>query len=260
MSGGKDSVAMCDLLLKNKYPVDYIIFNDTTDEHDAMYRYIDKVEEYFLKRYGKKITRLNPVKTYKEYIFSVRTRGENIGKIQGLPNPAMVFCEWRRDSKILPMQKWIKEKDIKDYSVYFGFTTNERKRATTDMSLINNGTAIYPLINDFKMSEQDCFLYLEKQEMQNPLYKHFTRTGCAKCQYQSTRSWFMVWKHYNKKWQEVKQLEKEVKEHKTEATSYHFFNHYKTAEEMEAEFKKIDKQKQLFNLEDEPLKDCFCKI
>lgn len=260
ISGGKDSTVMCDLLLKNDYPVDYIIFNDTLDEFEEMYKYINKVEEYLKSRYGKNITRLKPVKTYDEYIFNVRSRGENAGKIMGLPNPVMGFCEWRRDSKIIPMQKWIKSNDIQDYKVYIGFTTDERHRAGGDINLVNNGSPIYPLIEYFNMSERSCQEYLINQEMENPLYRHFSRTGCAKCQYQSKADWFNIWKYYPKVWEDVKDLEKRVKNYHIEATSYNIFIDYKTTEDMEKEFIKADKQGSLFDFSDEPLKDCFCNI
>ena len=51
LSGGKDSTAMCDLLLKHKYPLDYIVFCDTLAEFSEMYAYLDKVKEYFAKKY-----------------------------------------------------------------------------------------------------------------------------------------------------------------------------------------------------------------
>ena len=47
ISGGKDSTVMCDLLLKNGYQVDYIVFNNTLIEHKEMYQYINKLEKYF---------------------------------------------------------------------------------------------------------------------------------------------------------------------------------------------------------------------
>ena len=44
LSGGKDSTAMCDLLLKNNYPLDFILFCDTLAEFDEMYVYLNKVK------------------------------------------------------------------------------------------------------------------------------------------------------------------------------------------------------------------------
>ena len=81
ISGGKDSVTMCDLLLKNGYPVDYIIFIDTLQEHNEMYKYINKVNVYFKLRYGKKITVLKPKTTFEDWCFGEVTRGDKKGVI-----------------------------------------------------------------------------------------------------------------------------------------------------------------------------------
>jgi 3'-phosphoadenosine 5'-phosphosulfate sulfotransferase (PAPS reductase)/FAD synthetase len=252
-SGGKDSTAMLDLLLKNKHPVDYIVFSDTLDEHKEMYDYIDKVEEYIFNRYGKKIIKLKPKKSYEEHIFFKRTRGESVGKIAGLPNPTSQFCEWRRESKIAPFEKWLKKERITEYKTYIGFTTDETNRVNREDS-----TKLYPLIDIFKMSESDCKFYLEKQEMENPLYKYFSRTGCRKCQYKSDRDHYQTWKNFPEVWNEMKELEKRVK--KEHAISSHWFRDYRTCSDMEKQFKKTDKQGSLFDFSDEPLKDCFCKI
>ena len=67
ISGGKDSVTMCDLLLKNGHPVDEIIFTDTLEEFKEMYIYLEKIKEYFLSRYKKEIVILKPKKTFKHW-------------------------------------------------------------------------------------------------------------------------------------------------------------------------------------------------
>jgi len=260
LSGGKDSTVMLDLLLRNGYQVDYIIFNDTLDEFYEMYEYIDKLEDYFYMRYGKKITRLKPTRSYEDYIFHIKTRGENIGKISGLPNPTAGYCEWRRDSKIAPTQKWLLKENIKNYFLYLGFTLDEKQRAKKDFNLAYGGLPLFPLINTFYMTELDCKKYLLDRDMENPLYRHFVRTGCAKCQYKSDKDWYNVYKHYPKKWNEVKQLEKKVKNYYIKAVSYHIFSNYRTVKDMEILFSNQDRQSSLFDFSDEPIKDCFCKI
>lgn len=254
ISGGKDSTCMVDLLLKNNYPVDYIVFNDTLDEFEEMYEYLEKVEQYFKSRYGKEITRLKPTKTYDEYIFHIRTKGERKGLIAGLSSAANPFCEWRRDAKIVPFDRWLKQ--FKNTKIYMGITTDEKHRCDR-----SEPKFIYPLIDDFKMSEADCKQYLIEQEMENPLYRHFNRTGCKKCFYQTDRDFFQIWKHYPKVWEEIKEYEKRVKEHpKSHKENQHWFTSYRTCEDMEKQFKQADKQGSLFDFSDEPLKDCFCKI
>ncbi|MDA3061640.1 MULTISPECIES: phosphoadenosine phosphosulfate reductase domain-containing protein [unclassified Campylobacter] len=60
LSGGKDSSAMVDLLLKNGYPIDYIIFNDTLAEFSAMYEYLAKFNAHLKANYGREITISRP--------------------------------------------------------------------------------------------------------------------------------------------------------------------------------------------------------
>ena len=254
VSGGKDSVTMCDLLLKNNFPVDYIVFNDTLDEFEEMYEYIKKIDRYFQDRYNKKITTLKPNKTYDDYIFHIRTRGERKGELVGLSSADSAFCEWRRDSKIVPFEKWAKQ--FNNFRVYIGITTSESHRIDR-----NNKNYLYPLADEFKMSERDCQEYLLKQEMENPLYRHFTRTGCKKCFYQSDKDFFTIWKYNPDVWNEMKEYEEKVKKHPlSRKENQNWFTKYRTCDDMEKLFKKADKQGSLFDFSDEPLKDCFCKI
>lgn len=132
ISGGKDSTVMCDLLLKNGYPVDYIIFNDTLDEFDEMYEYIEKLKKYFKERYAIDIIVTKPNWTYERYIMGERTKGEREGIVRGLPNGSDGFCTWRREAKINPTEKWINSLKIKEYKLYIGFTLDEGDRANRD--------------------------------------------------------------------------------------------------------------------------------
>lgn len=257
ISGGKDSTVMCDMLLKNKYPVDYIVFTDTLHEFDVMYQYIKKVNEYFQLRHKKEITFLKPEKTLEDMVFGkIGDRSERReGWLRGLPMPIGFPCWWRRESKNYPFEKWLKEKGIKEYFIYIGFTTDEPNRKMQGTEFL------YPLIDIFRMSERDCQQYLIQQEMENPLYKHFTRTGCSFCPAQSDRSFYQIWKHYPKEWNYMKKLEKQLQEaeQKGETVQNKFwFNGRRTCEQMEEMFKR--ESSSLFDFSDEPLKDCFCKI
>ena len=111
ISGGKDSVTMCDLLLKNGYPVDNIIFSDTLEEFDDMYIYIDKVNEYFKSRYKKEITILKPNSTFDDWCFGVikKETAKRVGMVRGIPTKNGM-CYWRRESKIYPMERYLSEK------------------------------------------------------------------------------------------------------------------------------------------------------
>ena len=262
ISGGKDSTVMCDLLLKNKYPVDYIIFTDTLAEHEEMYTYIDKVNTYFKERYKKEITILKPKTTPNEFMFSrvkFRKGVKRAGQIKGVFNPLMGFCEWRRVSKLDPIEKWKKDLGIDTCKTYIGITTDEKNRADWEHEF-----NVYPLITEFQMSETKCQEYLINQEMENPLYKHFTRTGCAFCPAQSKQDKYNIWRFYPKVWANMKDIEERL--YKLEADGetvisigWHGLNR-ETISSMEKEFEAVSNQGSLFDFSDEALKDCFCKI
>ena len=153
------------------------------------------------------------------------------------------------------MEKLFKETE--EYKTYIGFTIDESHRK------MKSEEFLYPLIDDFKMTERNCQEYLISQEMQNPLYNFFSRTGCSICPAQSDKAWFQVWKNFNKTWEYMKVVEKRLQEYEDDGIvvrSKYWFKDYKTCEDMEIKFIKADKQGSLFDFSDEPLKDCFCKI
>ena len=259
ISGGKDSVTMCDLLLKNGYPVDYIIFNDTLAEFEDMYIYLEKVKEYFKNRYKKEITVLKPNKTPEEHIFGKikREDAKRVGFIRGVFNPLVGFCEWRKIAKITPTEKFLTSNKIKKYKLYIGFTIDETSRANRE-----DGKFIYPLIDYFNMSETNCQEYLIKQDMENPLYRDFTRTGCSFCPAGSKKHRYNLYKNHNKVWEYMKKIENvlDSKEKQGERVIQKYWYSDGSMTDMEKIFKEKDKQGSLFDFSDEPLKDCFCKI
>lgn len=247
ISGGKDSVTMCDLLLKNGYPVDYVVFTDTLQEFKEMYDYINKVNKYFKERYRKEITILKPESTFEDWCFGTIQKGERQGLIRGLPSATNSFCYWRREAKVKPMENFIKSLKSK-VVLYIGFTRDE-KRSVENTEII---THKYPLKNDFKMTEDDCKAYLIKQEMENPLYRDFSRTGCRMCPFQSDNAWNSVYKNYRYVWDYMKDIESKL----NGSVNDYWFANFRTCKDMEKTFN----QGSLFDFSDEPLKDCFCKI
>lgn len=261
LSGGKDSTVMCDLLLKNGYPLDYIVFQDTFMEFDFMYKYINKLEKYFKRRYNKEITRLKPKTTFEEWCFGVikDSNAKCYEHIRGIPMVWSEPCYWRRESKQVTSDLFVKENNITNAVWYIGFTLGEnRKINNTDKQSFE-----YPLKDIFKLREIDCQKYLLDQDMENPLYKYFNRTGCFMCPAQSDRSWYQVWKNFPDDWAYMKWIEKRLL--KLQSMGYkvkncYWFTDFRTCDDMEKKFKLIDKQGSLFDFSDEPLKDCFCKI
>jgi len=236
ISGGKDSVAMVDLLLKNNYPIDKIIFSDTGLEFDEMYEYLEKVKKYLKENYNKEIITLTPSKnrTFEEFVFGKVTRGKREGFIRGLPFSS-IPCFWTRESKIVPMKKYLKQFK-KDYEIYtyLGITTDEKHRIQKDENLI------YPLIEYFNMSEKDCLNYTKKINLYNPLYDYFNRTGCSICPKQGVKNFKKIYLHFPKVWEKMKEFERKLKEMDNVINdSFHINN---SLEELERKWKLEEKR------------------
>lgn len=261
ISGGKDSVTMCDLLLKNSYPVDYIVFTDTLAEFGLMYQYIEKIKDYLKSRYGKDIIVTTPNTTFEAWCFGVINDEDAIynGAIRGIPMVWSEPCYWRRESKVKMFDKFIEEMGIEKATVYIGYTIGEARKVKDTEKI----TYEYPLKSIFEMGERNCQEYLINQEMENPLYKYFNRTGCAFCPAQSEHSWYQVWKNFPDDWEYMKWVQNRLLTYQKKGMKVknaYWFPKYKTCEQMERKFKLKEKQGTLFDLSDEPLKDCFCKI
>ena len=251
LSFGKDSMVMNDLLLKNGYPLDCIVFTDTLLEFPMMYEYKEKIIKYFKNRYGVEVITTKPKSTFEDWCFGIINSGDLKGYIRGIPMVWAEPCYWRREAKVKPLDELFK--DFGDYKIYIGFTLDEANRVMLDDKFL------YPLIYDFKMTETNCQEYLINQEMENPLYRYFSRTGCSVCPAQSEKAWFQIWKHFSETWEYMKSIEDKLKKY-DKVKNATWFTDFRNCEDMEKKFIKVAMQGGLFDFSDEPLKDCFCKI
>ena len=111
------------------------------------------------------------------------------------------------------------------------------------------------------MNEERCKEYLISQDMENPLYRFFSRTGCYLCPFQSERSMYQIYKNFNHLWEKMKWIERALEDYEKQGfrvMNRFFFTNKRTCEDMEKEFNL--KAESLFIFSDEPLRDCFCKI
>jgi 3'-phosphoadenosine 5'-phosphosulfate sulfotransferase (PAPS reductase)/FAD synthetase len=188
LSGGRDSTAMTFYLLENKMPLDYIIFTDTESEFLEMYEYIKKVNDR-LKSYGYSIITLHHKRgeTFEDWCYGKIKKGKRKDMIRGLPMVTQP-CYWKRESKVRPFEKFLKDNNIKEYIQYIGYTYSEKKRAN-----VKDRNQRYPLI-ELKKCEADVDKKLLELDLVNPLYKNFERTGCYFCPYQKVRGFYLLWK------------------------------------------------------------------
>jgi len=252
LSGGQDSTAMTLRLLELGERVDYIIFADTGLEHDEMYEYIDKLDAFFQRKYNIKITRLHPKNDFKHWVYGNNTKGEHVGKTRGTPT-VLDPCWWRRESKEYSFNRWIIKEKITEHFKYVGYVYGEFERFNNAPEYVKA-----PLI-EWRWREAEVQKYLKDMQMENPLYRHFNRTGCAICPKQSEASKYMLYKHYPEKWDYMKQMEHNLNTDENRTGFYPRWHTELTIAQLEEKFKKKDKQ-QTFAFDDEPLADCFCVI
>lgn len=254
LSGGQDSSCMTTKILEDGMQVDYIVFCDTLLEFDEMYDYIDKLDEMYQRKYGIKITRLKPRKTFEDWALGEVTRGEMKGQIRGTPLIASP-CYWRREAKEVAFNDWIKKEGIEEFTKYVGYLHHEYDR-WKDIEQYN---AIAPLVK-MRWNEAEVQNYMKDNMIENKLYSHFTRTGCAICPKQGN-SFYEVYKHYPKQWERAKQIEKSIfdtrnKKGEQQRPSFHT---EKFTWQLEEDYIKKDRT-DTFELDFQPTQDCFCKI
>lgn len=231
-----------------------LFFCDTGLEHEAMYVYIDKLDVFFQRKYNMKIMRLKAKVTFDEYIRGLRSRGEYEGKTRGTP-AVLDMCFWRRESKQMPYERWIKSLGLRvdEVSQYNGFVYGEHNRVEA------MPTYVKAPLYEWKLKEVDVQRYLEENEMENPLYRDFNRTGCAICPKQGIKDKFVLFDKYPKVWEYMKKTERELNEDENRTGIYPRWHIELFIEDMEKIF--LKKQQQTgFEFPEEPIRDCFCKI
>lgn len=199
-SGGKDSTAMLLIMLEREYPIDEIIFCDTGKEFPALYRHIDKIEEYI----NRPITIINGDKTFDYWMFNhEKTKGKHIGKKgYGWPDNLARWCTAYFKREI--MNKYIKEKYKNDYIEYVGIAYDEFKR----YEKTQNGHKKYPLI-EWKITEGMALKYCyDKGFDWEGLYTHFDRVSCWCCPLKNQRELYMLYSFYPELWDKLKDMDR----------------------------------------------------
>ncbi len=271
LSGGQDSTAMVVRMLELGMQLDYIIFCDTGAEFDVMYKYLLKLDDYLQRKFGKHITYLkktnNGVNTYEDVVKFKKTdraAEHRRGKPKGITSIIMVDECTRKlkvDRSNQFIRKTLKLNIKKDVVQYHGYTFNEVKKDRGGSQERMKENYRYPLY-EWKWNEPQVSKYLQDKSIFNPLYKHYTRTGCFLCPKQSRSDWFNLWKYYPHHFEYAKELEQWCIDN--DAVQKYFLWDFKTDTELpliefEKECKLRDKQG-IMNFDDhrEDI-SCFCK-
>ena len=252
LSGGRDSSAMVVRWLESGEKLDFVIFCDTGFEFAEMYAYVDKLDNFLYKNYGMNITRLDSRGEIEKWAFGQRiTRGERAGQFRGIPRRlGNDYCT--RETKIYPSKRFVLSKSQQKFRncVLIGYTHAEVQRGR--VSNLDYAIARYPLA-EWHWNERECEEFLKARGIANPLYRHFSRTGCYLCPKQSMRSLYKLFRHYPQYFQ--KMLEMESRASALDCVNTRFFG--KPLEQIAEDFKY--RQDTLFSDDYVELETCFCK-
>lgn len=168
LSGGKDSTALA-IYMRDKVPDMEYIFCDTYCELEETYEYLDKVESFL----GKKIIRLTPEKTFKQYLEVYSNY---------LPSVQARWCTQKM--KIFPYEDYVGDDYV--YS-YIGIRADENRDGY--ISDKTNITPVYPFKED-GLVLADVNKILDDSGMGLPDYYEWrSRSGCYFCFFQRPIEW-----------------------------------------------------------------------
>jgi len=198
LSGGKDSTAMLLRMLEEGMPVDIILFCDTGLEFDAMYRHIDKLEQYI----NKPITRLKAPQSF-EYLFYEYMPKRKNPELEGRKGfswggPRNRWCTSVLKTRVI--DRYLKDLS-EEYTLcqYIGIAADEPQR----IRKFN-----YPLI-DWGMTEADCLAYCKERGFDwDGLYDIFNRVSCWCCPLQSFEELRKLRRHFPELWEKLRYMDK----------------------------------------------------
>ena len=170
-SFGKDSLAMCLLLIEEGYPLDTIVFYDTGMEFSAIYKERDKFVPYF-KEHGIEYVELHPVRSFlfDMFVKPVHRRDGTLGAGYGWCGGTV---RWGTTAKNREIDRFVGHPE----RYYIGIAADEDRPRMEGKE--------YPLI-DWGMSERDCLDYCYAHgaiwnEGGVPLYDVLDRVSCWCC-------------------------------------------------------------------------------
>lgn len=198
VSFGKDSLAMLLRLIKEKYPLDEVIFFDTGMEYDPIYDIRDKVK-IILEEQKIKYTELHPDKSFMYYFNEHVNKDNSIGWswCGGL-------CRWMTSFKLGALKKYYKTFGDETIIEYVGIASDETKRINRKRA---KTIKIYPLI-EWGMKENDCFMYCYKEFYDwGKLYQLLDRVSCWCCGNKNLKELKNIYLYMPKYWQKLKDLQ-----------------------------------------------------
>lgn len=166
VSGGKDSLLMLQIILKNpdKYPLNGVVHAELEIDYPFISSVVDEMEK-MVKPLGIPFLRIKPESTWEELYIKY-----------GFPTRVARWCN--SDYKLNAIGQLTKMGEMNGYNVihYIGYCVDEVKRYEKRKS----PNEIYPLVLE-GIEERYILEWAKNQPCFNDFYKYFNRCGCMKC-------------------------------------------------------------------------------
>lgn len=206
VSGGKDSTAMLLRLLElrktepDRYPLDEVVFCDTTMEHPEMYEHLEKLRAV-TEAAGVIWTTMKPEHDFEYWLYQ-HQYVDPTGK-------AAVGYGWAR-----PWSRWCTGimkciHNGKDAVYYVGIAADEAARLQCNQN--RNIKHIHPLI-DWGWTEADCLQYCYDHGYDwGGLYKLYKRVSCWCCPFRPLSELKKMRSRQPELWARLREIDKKTK-------------------------------------------------
>lgn len=191
ISGGKDSMFMLDMILKNPevFPLNAVMHLELEIDYPFIKPIIDNAEKALSTR-GIKLYRIKPDLTWLEGF-----------EKWGYPTGKARWCnKMYKLSGLLNMEKWLKSNNYEPIH-YIGYCADEVKRFKDDKN-------IYPLALA-GINEDIILEWAQEQPMYNNYYKICKRCGCMGCPLATRIEFAYLYKYYPEEYRAIIERMKE---------------------------------------------------
>ena len=186
LSGGKDSLYMLGVILKNpnKYPLDYVINYDLEIDWKWVKSSVSQIEQMCIKA-NIPFLRIKPRRKWLDFYekYDMPTR-----RARWCNNLYKLDCEKQ-------MIEWIKKQNCRPIA-YIGFCLDEERRFKYQLGNWEKGTCCYPLAEE-GITEDIILEWAKKQPIFSNWYKHFKRQGCMLCPMLTMKELAYLYKYEN---------------------------------------------------------------
>lgn len=212
-SFGKDSLAQIIVMRQMGIAIDDVIYCDIhfdktiSGEHPLMAEWIPVAEKILKSKFGITVTHISSEKTFLDYFYTEKQKGNHKGDIYGFPYIIGAWCNSRL--KINVINKYLSNFQ-EQITQYVGIAYDEPNRyyklLLRNKSKVKNRSVLY----EQKIKEIEAFNICEKYDLISPHYSlGGFRGGCWFCVKQSHADLYDLWVYYPKLFYRLLELEKE---------------------------------------------------